>query len=106
MIVSDTGVLIRYWRKPSPTQTWVFDSCSAGICGITRVELYAGAKSELEMERFSIQLSSLEEIPVEPMHWELLGGNLRKLRMKGFKFPISDVLIATLALQHDFEVWT
>jgi predicted nucleic acid-binding protein len=106
IILSDTVVIIDYWRKPKPVQTWVFDNSPVAFCGVTRAELYVGAKSDLEMEKYSQELTALIELPITHATWGHVGRNLQRLRSKGITLPFSDVIIATVALEHNAEIWT
>ena len=38
--------------------------------------------------------------------WEPLGENLAALRRHGLKLPYPDVLLATIAIELDVELWT
>ncbi len=106
MILADTGAIIACWRRPSPAHKHILNNFPVAFCGITRAELYVGARSELEIEAFSNDLSLLNEIPIDNAIWEVVGRNLQLLRTKGFTVPFTDVVISSVALQHDFEIWT
>jgi predicted nucleic acid-binding protein len=106
MILSDTTIIVAYWRKPSAAQRHIFSSCPVAFCGITRAELYVGAKTEQEIANYAAELSLLNEIPLDNSIWGEVGRNLRTLRLRGITVPFTDAVIATVALENDLEVWT
>ena len=106
MILADTNIFIDFWNNPSDDISKVFESEDVVICGIVRAELLHGALSEKDYARITTMLEAFDEKVMEPTDWQLLGSNLYKLRRSGLTVPLSDAIIATLAIKYDVPVWT
>jgi predicted nucleic acid-binding protein len=106
MILVDTSVLVDYLRAPSDRVLHSLETQSAAICGVIRAELMAGVKSPADAARIAAAVDSLDYLPTPEEAWELLGENLSRLRAAGVSVPLSDALIATLAIEYGVQVWT
>lgn len=106
MILIDTSILVSYLRRPSPAIREVFASLDCGICGIIRAEILHGAKVPDDAARLMAALDSFVQLPTQESVWNMLGQNLARLRAAGQPMPVQDVLIATIGIQHNAEVWT
>ncbi len=85
----------RRWLKgPCFAAAW----CSTSCCG--------GAKGEAEKEKLVSVFDGLPQLDVSGETWIEAGLLASKLRGKGQTLPMSDVLIATLALKHGAVVLT
>jgi len=105
MILVDTSVLVDYLRAPSDRVLQILEA-HAAICGVIYAEILAGARSRSDAARFAAALDGLQYLPTPEAAWEDLGDNLARLRAAGISVPLSDALIATLAIENDLEVWT
>jgi hypothetical protein len=38
--------------------------------------------------------------------WDQIGANLNELRLAGVTVPVADVIVCTLGIDHDVEVWS
>ncbi len=106
MILVDTSVLIQYLRSGAPAIRAVLASAQCAICGVTRAELLHGTRSQQDAADLLAALGSLTQIPVPELLWAKLGANLSILRSRGLPMPFQDVLIATVAMHYDAELWT
>ena len=105
-ILADSNMFIDFWRKPTQDIIDMFSHNEVVICGIIRSELMHGAKSETDLLRISDVLDEFEEVGFDQSDWKLLGELLYKLRIKGITVPLSDVIIAFLAVKNHIPVWT
>jgi predicted nucleic acid-binding protein len=51
-------------------------------------------------------LNLFAQLPTPENDWDAVGDNLCALRGRGVTVPLSDVVIATVAISHDVELWT
>jgi predicted nucleic acid-binding protein len=106
MILIDTSVLVDYLRSPTDRTLRLFEENEAAICGVTRAEVLAGARNPADLDRVARSLDVLGQVEIAEGLWDLLGKNLSLLRAAGAMVPLADALIATLAIEHDLELWT
>jgi len=105
MILIDASVIIDFWRQPTEDVKQVFYDNKVVISGITRAELYHGAKDKNQLLKIQKALSDFEEIHLDVTIWEKLGINLFSLRSNGITVPFQDALLATLAIENNLRVW-
>lgn len=106
MILADSSVLIEWQRMPSIQLYQVMTRYHAGICGITVVEVLAGARDPQERERSVDLFSSFARVPIDDAVWELAGELSAKLRLRGTPLMVADVIIAATAIYHHLPLWT
>jgi len=105
-ILADSNMFIDFWRNPTQNVIDVFTKEDVVICGVIRSELLHGAKSDKDFKHISSVLDAFEELPFEESDWEKLGKQLYELRIKGITVPLSDAIIAYVAIKHKIPVWT
>ena len=106
MILVDTNIFIDFWNNPSEEITKIFAEEEIVICGIVRAELLHGAVSEKDFNNIVNLLNTFEELDMISSDWQLLGDYLYRLRKSGISVPISDAIIALIAIKNDVPVWT
>ena len=106
MILLDTSVIIDYWRKPRPAVEEALTRLKPCICGAVLAELLQGASSSEEAERTEKAVAGFGYLDMPEEAWCKLGANLAALRTAGRPVPFQDVLLATVAIAHDAELWT
>jgi predicted nucleic acid-binding protein len=106
MILVDTSVLIAYLRTADSKLLSLFRSRPVAICGVTRAEILHGARSPAERANLLTFLNAFQLVPIPEPLWDVIGDNLATLRSAGFTIPFQDVIIATVAIEHDLELWT
>lgn len=84
----------------------LIDANQAAITGVVVAELLQGIKHENESKRLSVLLKSIHYLPTEEGDWLQAGQLAQQLRNKGLTLPLTDVLIATIALRHAVPVLT
>jgi predicted nucleic acid-binding protein len=106
MIQVDTSFVIDYTRSGDPQMLALFQAHSAAICGITRAEVLAGARSLKHRGRLVAALNSFFLLPIPEPLWDQIGDDLLALRAAGVTVPFADVVIAAVAINNDVELWT
>jgi len=105
MILVDTGVLIDFLRTKEAKLDRLFRTEAVAVCGVTRAEILAGARSAQDRQRLLRFLARFHQaLTLEP-HWDLVGDNLATLYARGVSVPFPDAVIATLGIENDIEVW-
>ncbi|MCC7351720.1 MAG: PIN domain-containing protein [Phycisphaerales bacterium] len=106
MILVDTSVLVSYLRSASPAIREVFASTDCGICGVTRAEILHGARTPEDAKSLCDAMDVFNQVPLLQSTWDHLGNHLAALRIKGLPMPFQDVLLATIAIDNDFMLWS
>lgn len=76
----------------------------AAICPIVILELLRGCKTTIERDGLKTKLESLDLLPITPSTWERAYELGFSLGRQGLTVPTSDLIIATVALEHDAVV--
>ncbi|MFL5342286.1 MAG: PIN domain-containing protein [Gemmataceae bacterium] len=106
MILIDTSVVIDYLRSGDPRLLALFQVHDAAICGVTRAEVLWGTRSTAHQQDLLDTLDSFIQVLIPESLWDAVGGNLAALRSRGVTVPFQDVVIATVAVANDIELWT
>lgn len=75
-------------------------------CGVIKFELVQGIKGQQEQSLFFDAFKAVEYLEMDDDLWISCGHLSRNLRQKGITLPLSDILIAILALKHNLTVLT
>ncbi|MFO0805528.1 MAG: hypothetical protein U0791_20685 [Gemmataceae bacterium] len=105
MILVDCSVLVDHFRKKDPKLAKQLVSLPIGICGSTRSETLAGARTAKERGSVTATINALQQAFTPETIWDALGDNLAILKSKGVNVPFPDVLLASIGIHHDLEVW-
>lgn len=105
-ILADSNMFIDFWRNATQSVVDVFTTEDIVICGVVRCELLHGAKSDKDFKNINTVLDAFEEVPFEESDWDQLGKLLYQLRTKGITVPLSDAIIAHVAIKNRIPVWT
>ncbi len=76
------------------------------LCGVVIAELLQGAKGEKEQRQLEFLFTNIEILPIEESTWFAAGKALQKLRSNGITLPLSDAVIAMVAITHNVPVLT
>lgn len=106
MILVDTSVLIDVIRTGDPQLTGLLRQHGGAVCGVVRAELLQGVRSAADRQQTLTMLSTLGYLPTSEPAWDVVGDNLHTLRAHGVTIPLSDGVLATLAILNDLELWT
>lgn len=106
MILVDSTVVIDFARGNDAKLQSLFLSLNLAVCGIVRAETLAGVRSTADRGKLLAILNALGQVSIPETIWEKVGDNLRELRRNGLTLPFPDVVIATLGIENQVEVWT
>ena len=100
MILVDTNIIIDFWKKPDERITEIIENEEIAICGVVKAELIHGARSEEDIDRILKAVSCFNCLQYSN-DWEGLGKMLYRFRVAGITLPITDVIIAQIAMEHN-----
>jgi predicted nucleic acid-binding protein len=106
VILTDTSVLIRHFRAPTPQRALLFRTVDPVVCGLTVAEVLAGARTPSQLSGTQAILAFFGRIPIPEALWEKVGANQAQLAANGLTVPLADTVIATLAIDAGLELWT
>lgn len=103
----DTSVWIEFFRgvaaeKELVTRLLALDRVFTA--GPVLFELLQGIKSPEEREQVKEALLSVNYLEITPEDWEGAALISRELRTKGITIPMTDLLLAQLARNHELEI--
>ncbi len=78
----------------------------ACLCSVSVAELLQGIKNQKEQRQLELLFDNVILLPVEPEDWVSAGRSLQQLRSQGFQIPLTDGLIAAVALRLGLPVLT
>jgi predicted nucleic acid-binding protein len=106
MTLVATSVVIDYLRSADQRLQGLFGACGAVVCGITRAEILHGARNPADRQRLLMVLNDFGQTLIADTLWDTVGDNCATLRAAGVTVPFADVVIATVAMSNDVELWT
>lgn len=109
-ILPDTCAWIDYFRPGGNALGQhlerALSSDTVYACGPVLYELVQGARSEKERASLTGALGALPYLEMTEALWIKAGQLSTTLRKRGKTVPLSDILIATLAIEHDLAIMT
>jgi predicted nucleic acid-binding protein len=78
----------------------------ACLCSVSVAELLQGVKGIKEKRQLDMLIDSVRLLNVEPGDWVSAGLALQNTRSKGFQIPLTDALVAAVAIRHGLPVMT
>jgi predicted nucleic acid-binding protein len=105
MILVDSGVLIDFLRTKDRRLAQLFQTLPVATCGVIRAEILAGARGVADRQRLIAFLAPFHVVPIQESIWDAVGDTLATLGGQAITVPLTDVLIATLAIANNLELW-
>lgn len=109
-LIPDTCAWIDFLRgKQTPLATTLEQSLlhiEVLTCGVVLLELLQGIKSQREETLVQNALMALPHLEMTRDLWIKAGKLSSRLRAKGHILPLSDIIIATFALEHNCSILT
>ncbi len=109
-VIVDTSVWVDFLRGGRGHDAVAVEelvrTARAVTCGIVLAELLAGVKHSEQREQLSDALAGLEYVELREQTWRRVGELAAELRSKGRTLPMSDLIVAALALEHGLSVLT
>jgi len=110
MVVADTAAWIEFFNDPESDEKQaidlLIDEDELALVGPVLTELLQGCRTPREANTILDHLSALPFFETSFSVWQRAGDLASNLRRKGTTIPLMDVIIATLAMEHDAEVFT
>lgn len=108
-VLVDTCIWIEFFRKDSATTralTDVIQSGRAVLAGVIIYELTQGIRSNKERSTIRHLLAGLDYKEMTPDLWEAAGDLAQGLKQRGQTLPMSDILIAAIAIKYKLSLFT
>jgi predicted nucleic acid-binding protein len=105
MILVDTSVVIDWSRGKDANLRKLMPSLPVAVCGVTQAELLHGSRDPAHRQKLLNDLATFQLVPMPDALWITVGDNLAALRSAGITVPFQDVVIATIAIENDVELW-
>ena len=110
MVIVDSNVWIHWLRMPNTDVGREFvrllDSHQVSMAGVVLAEVLQGARREPEFDRLRTLLAALPYLETTKQTWARAGELAMQLRGQGRLIPLTDLVIAALALEGDHQVFT
>ena len=108
--IVDTSIWIEFFKNPLSQEKEEVDvlleEARVFLVGIVLAELLQGTRNPKEFELLRSLLSALPFIEVSQTIWIKTGSIFAGLRKSGVTIPLSDCLIAALAIENDCRVYS
>jgi len=109
-VLVDTSIWIEYFNKPDSTAAASLEELiikeNVCVAGVILTELLQGAKLEKEFNAILESFIVLPFLEITIDTWINAGKISFSLRRKGITLPTTDLIIAALAIENDFPVFT
>lgn len=109
-VLPDTCAWIDFFKThPTPLVEYLKNALTDGAivsCGVVMYELLQGIRSQKEEGLVISAFQALPQLEMTAASWIQAGRLSADLRTKGHTIPLSDIIIATLALENDCDVLT
>lgn len=109
-VLPDTCAWIDFFKgRPTPLTEALGEALVRNevfICGVVQFELLQGIKSPGEEALVQNAFQALQYLEIQRNHWISAGHLAASLRTSGHILPLSDIIIATLALEHNCAILT
>jgi predicted nucleic acid-binding protein len=110
MVIADTSVWIPFFNRPNSkekaTLDLLIDADEVALVGVVLAELLQGCRSREEREELAEGLLALPYLEVNQTTWLKAGDLSWALLRKGVTLPLSDLVIAALAIEHHCRVYS
>lgn len=107
--LADTTVWIEFFRGKSKVADLIemlLTENAVCTCGVVMFELLQGIKSESEKNKILSILATLPYFEMTQRLWRSAAEVSLSLKKNGVSLPLSDIFIATIAVENDLSVYT
>ena len=109
-VLIDTSIWVEYFRdrnhKLVAAVKDLIMNQHALLCGVVLSELLAGVKVKKDREALKQTLDALEYTEASRSTWISAGEMSSRLRRQGIGVPLTDLLLAALALENGSDIFT
>ncbi len=110
MILVDTSIWVRASRSDGASERTelraLIDRDEVATTEVVVAEILQGARSESDFTEWQETLEALHFFPADRSVWEKAAKLAFDLRRSGMETALSDLVIATVAIENDLEVYT
>lgn len=110
MVIADTSAWIPFFNRPQSAEKReldaLLDADRVVLVGVVLAELIQGCRTLREAQAVTSKLTGLHFLDTRMATWKRSGELSFALRRKGLTLPLSDLVIAALALEHRHSVYT
>lgn len=110
MIIADTSVWIPFFNRPGSAEKQaldlLIDADEVALVGVVLAELLQGCRSRKEREEVEEGLLALPYLEMTRETWIMAGEISSPLLRKGVTLPMSDLVVAAIALEHRCRVYS
>ena len=110
MVIADTSVWIPFFNRPdSPEKAaldLLIDADEVALVGVVLAELLQGCRTPSERDALSDALLALPYYEVAQSTWLRTSDLSANLLRKGVTLPLSDLIIAALAIEQDCRIYS
>lgn len=110
MVIADTSAWIAYFTGADPSVRAALRALiraeQVGLVGVVLAELLQGCRTRNETDTILSTLTGLRFLEASFRTWKRTGELGSFLRRKGITLPLSDLVIASVALEHECRIFT
>jgi predicted nucleic acid-binding protein len=110
MVIVDTSTWIPFFNRPESREKQVIDELidrgDVAVVGIVLAELLQGCRSQEERDELKEALLALPYLGVSQATWIAAGEISSNLLRKGITLPLTDVVLAAVAIEHRCSVYS
>jgi len=108
-IIVDTSIWIEYFNNNTNIVNFIekriMEDCLF-MTGPIVTELLQGVKTEKEYEKLKNSIDAIPYLEITLENWKKAGNISNKLRRKGIKIPLTDIIISAVAISNDAKVYS
>jgi len=108
-VLADTSIWIEFFKSRSDIGNKLeklIKENSVWTCGIVLFELVQGTKTDYEKSTITGILSNLKYVEMTQFLWKKAGELSGSLKRKGLNLPLSDIIVAGIAIEHNLKIFT
>jgi predicted nucleic acid-binding protein len=109
VVIADTSVWIPFFNRPDSQEKRTLDALIDGdqlvLVGVVLAELIQGCRTGQEASLVLDHLTGLPFLETTFLTWKRTGELSFSLRRRGITLPLTDLIIAGIALEHDCQVF-
>ena len=110
MVVADTSVWISFFNRPNSTEKKALDTLidedELALVGVVLAELLQGCRGAKEREAIKEAMFALPYFEITRSTWVKAGETSASLLRRGITLPMSDLIIAAIALEYRYQVYS
>ena len=108
-IIVDTSIWIEYFNNNTNIVNFIEERIMEDFLFMTGpivTELLQGVKTEKEYEKLKNSIDAIPYLEITLGNWKKAGNISNKLRRKGIKIPLTDIIISAVAISNDAKVYS